>query len=92
MLVEHRRTAFPLEFTLRVGAAWVIISALMIAVNWSAITTMRFPDPDDTMRLIQVRERDHHDALSRPRRYHAPYPGARSSGRTKLVRRNAIPG
>jgi len=56
MLVEHRRTAFPLEFTLRVGAAWVIISALMIAVNWSAITTMRFPDPDDTMRLIQVRD------------------------------------
>ena len=56
MLVEQRRNAFPLEFLSRVGIAWAIVSALLIAINWSAISTMRFPDPDDTMRLIQVRD------------------------------------
>ena len=56
MLVERRRSAFPLDFLIRVGAAWVIISALLLVVNWGAISTMRFPDPDDAMRLIQVRD------------------------------------
>ncbi|MEE4288955.1 MAG: hypothetical protein V2J14_06265 [Erythrobacter sp.] len=56
MLTERRRGAFPSGFLLRVGAAWAIICALLLAVNWGAITTMRFPDPDDTMRLIQVRD------------------------------------
>jgi len=56
MLVERRRTAFPTAFLTRVGVAWAIISALLILVNWGAITTWRFPDPDDTMRLIQVRD------------------------------------
>ena len=56
MLVERRRSAFPVEFLLRVAAAWAVVSALLLAVNWGAITTQRFPDPDDTMRLIQVRD------------------------------------
>ncbi|MEM9312601.1 MAG: hypothetical protein AAGA34_14260 [Pseudomonadota bacterium] len=56
MLVERRRGAIPAEFLIRVGAAWFVISALLLAVNWSAILAMRFPDPDDTMRLIQVRD------------------------------------
>ncbi|MDJ0978355.1 MAG: hypothetical protein QNI87_07445 [Erythrobacter sp.] len=56
MLVERRRSAFPLEFLMRVGAAWAIISALLVVINWGAISSMRFPDPDDTMRLIQVRD------------------------------------
>ena len=56
MLVERRRGAIPAEFLLRVGAAWAVISALLLVVNWGAITTFRFPDPDDVMRLIQVRD------------------------------------
>lgn len=56
MLVERRRNTFPVDLITRVGIAWAIVSALLIAVNWSAISTMRFPDPDDTLRLIQVRD------------------------------------
>ncbi|MEM7779622.1 MAG: hypothetical protein AAF697_04410 [Pseudomonadota bacterium] len=53
---DRRRTAFPLEFLGRVGIAWVIVAALLVAVNWNAIATQRFPDPDDIMRLVQVRD------------------------------------
>ena len=56
MLVERRRQAFPIEFLGRAGLAWLIISALMIAINWNAIASLRFPDPDDIMRLVQVRD------------------------------------
>ncbi|MEO1487879.1 MAG: hypothetical protein AAFR88_00365 [Pseudomonadota bacterium] len=56
MLVERRWGPFPVEFLTRVGIAWAIISALLVVVNWGSITQMRFPDPDDTMRLIQVRD------------------------------------
>lgn len=56
MLVERRRSAFPLAFLGRVGIAWAIVSALLLVVNLGAIATLRFPDPDDTMRLIQVRD------------------------------------
>ncbi|NQX93964.1 MAG: hypothetical protein HRT64_03405 [Erythrobacter sp.] len=56
MLSERRRGAFPIEFLTRVGVAWAIISALLLLVNWVPIMSMRFPDPDDTMRLMQVRD------------------------------------
>lgn len=56
MLVERRRQAFPIDFLARVVVAWGVVSALMLAVNWGAIATLRFPDPDDTLRLIQVRD------------------------------------
>lgn len=56
MLVDRRRRALPPEFLARVGVAWAIISALLVAINWSAIATLRFPDPDDTLRLVQVRD------------------------------------
>lgn len=56
MLVERRRKAFSGEFISRVVIAWGVVSALVLLVNWSAISTLRFPDPDDTLRLIQVRD------------------------------------
>ncbi|QUL37160.1 hypothetical protein [Erythrobacter sp. JK5] len=56
MLVERRRNAFPVEFLARVAIAWALVSAVLIAVNWSAIASWRFPDPDDAMRLVQVRD------------------------------------
>lgn len=40
----------------RVAIAWALVSALLIAVNWTAIASQRFPDPDDIMRLAQVRD------------------------------------
>lgn len=56
MLVERRRSAFPTGFLIRVLAAWVLVCALLIAVQWKAIATGLFPGPDDVMRLVQVRD------------------------------------
>ncbi len=56
MLVDRRRAAFPAEFLGRIGIAWAIVSALLLLINWSAIAAGRFPDPDDIMRLVQVRD------------------------------------
>ena len=56
MLVERRRAAFSINFLMRLGIAWLAVSAMLVAINWSAIAALRFPDPDDTMRLIQVRD------------------------------------
>lgn len=56
MLIERRRAAFPMEFLARVGTAWAIVCALLIAINWNAIASQRFPDPDDILRLVQVRD------------------------------------
>lgn len=56
MFVERRRKALPPEFLARVGTAWAIICALLVAINWNAIASLRFPDPDDTLRLVQVRD------------------------------------
>ncbi len=56
MLVDRRRSAFPAEFLTRVGIAWAVVSALLVFINWNAISSGRFPDPDDIMRLVQVRD------------------------------------
>jgi hypothetical protein len=56
VLVDRRRSAFPREFLGRVAAAWAIVSALLLLINWGAISAGRFPDPDDIMRLVQVRD------------------------------------
>lgn len=56
MLTERRRSAFPLEFLRRMGIAWAVVSALLLVINWGAISSNSFPDPDDIMRLMQVRD------------------------------------
>ncbi|MEM7690013.1 MAG: hypothetical protein AAF291_13410 [Pseudomonadota bacterium] len=56
MFYGRRRLAFPSEFVTRVALAWAVISALLVAINWGAISALRFPDPDDTLRLVQVRD------------------------------------
>lgn len=40
----------------RVGVAWALVAAMLLAVNAAGIARMQFPDPDDAMRLIQVRD------------------------------------
>jgi len=37
-------------------AAWGIVSILTVIRQWSAIVNLRFADPDDALRLVQVRE------------------------------------
>ncbi|MEM1052948.1 MAG: hypothetical protein AAGI28_12735, partial [Pseudomonadota bacterium] len=56
MLQDRRRVAFPLSFVAKAGFAWVLVSAFLIAVKWQSITTQQFSDPDDVLRLIQVRD------------------------------------
>lgn len=38
------------------AAAWLVACAILIAANAKAIATFTFPDPDDTLRLLQVRD------------------------------------
>ena len=44
------------RFWLMAAGIWAIASILLIAVAWTNITNWRFPDPDDQMRLLQVRD------------------------------------
>ncbi len=44
------------EFFKRVGLAFGLIALLMFVTNAAAIAALRFPDPDDTLRLVQVRD------------------------------------
>lgn len=56
MLVERRRAAFPMAFLKKAALAWGLVSAFLVAVSWQAITNLQFSDPDDILRLIQVRD------------------------------------
>jgi hypothetical protein len=40
----------------RVLLAWVLLSAIFIRIKWQAIAGLRFGDPDDALRLVQVRD------------------------------------
>lgn len=41
---------------LRAFAAWLLIAALLLVVHAGNIAARRFPDPDDALRLLQVRD------------------------------------
>ncbi len=56
MLTSRRQSCFTPELLTRVGLAWGAVCALLLLVHYSAISALRFPDPDDTMRLLQVRD------------------------------------
>ena len=56
LFVERRRPALSPDFLLRVLLAWVMIAALLIVTNLASIIAYRFPDPDDALRLVQVRD------------------------------------
>ena len=47
---------FPAPLLCRVGLVWLLVSLLMLATNAAAIAALRFPDSDDTLRLVQVRD------------------------------------
>jgi hypothetical protein len=56
LLVERRRPALSPDLLLRVALAWTMIAALLLVTNLPAMLAYRFPDPDDTLRLVQVRD------------------------------------
>jgi hypothetical protein len=55
-LVERRRPAVDAELLRRVTLAFLLVVVLLFATNIAAIAGTRFPDPDDTLRLVQVRD------------------------------------
>ncbi len=55
-MIDRRRPVFAPELLARVGLAWVMICALLLMASYPAIAALRFPDPDDVMRLMQVRD------------------------------------
>lgn len=40
----------------RIALIWLCIAVLMVLINWNNIAQGRFLDPDDTLRLVQVRD------------------------------------
>ncbi len=40
----------------RVALVWLVLASLLVARGFTAIAERRFPDPDDVLRLVQVRD------------------------------------
>lgn len=40
----------------RIGLAWLAVAILFVVVAWDRLLEWRFPDPDDTLRVVQVRD------------------------------------
>ncbi len=40
----------------RIALVWLAFAVLMLLINWQNIAQSRFLDPDDTLRLVQVRD------------------------------------
>ncbi|HVR90164.1 MAG TPA: hypothetical protein VHG29_03585 [Novosphingobium sp.] len=56
ILRERRRPSFDGELVMRTTLAWVLVCVLLLVTGAGAILSNRFPDPDDALRLIQVRD------------------------------------
>lgn len=56
MLIERRRSGWSGALVLRATLAWLLVAALLVATHWAAIAARRFPDPDDVLRLVQLRD------------------------------------
>lgn len=53
---ERRRPPFGPKLMPRVVLAWAAIGLLLLLTNAMAIAERRFPDPDDALRLVQIRD------------------------------------
>lgn len=41
---------------LLLAAAWLVVGALLALLTWPSVVQRQFPDPDDAMRLLEVRD------------------------------------
>ncbi|MDZ4306503.1 hypothetical protein [Allopontixanthobacter sp.] len=55
-MIDRRRPLFAPELMVRVALAWVMICAVMLVTGYGTISAGRFTDPDDLMRLMEVRD------------------------------------
>ncbi len=53
---QRRQPVFGAALLRRAGLAWGLVCVLLLATSASAILQNRFPDPDDALRLVQVRD------------------------------------
>jgi hypothetical protein len=56
VLVERRRPAVNAELLRRIALAFGLVAVLAVVTNIPGIAAVRFPDPDDTLRLVEVRD------------------------------------
>lgn len=56
MLVDRRHPIVDGDLLLRWGLCFAMVAVLLLVGTWSSIGARGFPDPDDTLRLIQVRD------------------------------------
>jgi hypothetical protein len=56
VLGDYRRPGIDPYFLQRAGLAFLLVALLLLVTNVPAIAAHRFPDPDDTLRLVQVRD------------------------------------
>ncbi|WP_370034409.1 hypothetical protein [Qipengyuania mesophila] len=56
MIVERRRSGWSAPLVLRTTFAWALVAALLLITHWAGIAARRFPDPDDALRLVELRD------------------------------------
>lgn len=49
-------TLLPRGFWPRIALAWLAVACVLVIRNWAAIQTFQLDDPDDALRLVQVRD------------------------------------
>jgi hypothetical protein len=49
-------TQTPPGFWTRIALAWLGVAMILLVRNWTQITTFQLADPDDALRLVQVRD------------------------------------
>ena len=54
--IERRRPGFTADLLVRVLCVWLGVAAIFVVTKWGAIQGMVLPDPDDTLRMVQVRD------------------------------------
>ena len=59
----------------RVALAWLVMVGLLIAVGWKQIAAHRFGDPDDALRLVEVRDLLAGQGWFDPHQYRIAAPG-----------------
>lgn len=57
MLTDRRAAgAFPPALLSRAAVVWALLCLALLLINSAGIAAWRFPDPDDVLRLVQVRD------------------------------------
>lgn len=54
--IDRRRPVLGRDLVLRVLAVWAVAVALSVPFAWSNLTAVNLPGPDDSLRLVQVRD------------------------------------